>query len=153
MIIENFKNMGILDKAKKEKKEAVKKPVEKTEKKVVKKEKTAKAESAGKTSVSMKIESASPDALRVIVRPLVTEKAAHMQSDNTYAFEVRRNANKIEIAKAIKEVYGVVPRKVRVVNVLGKKVRFGRFAGSRSDYKKAMITLKKGDSIIIHEGV
>jgi large subunit ribosomal protein L23 len=92
-------------------------------------------------------------ALKVIVRPLITEKTAVMQSVRTYSFVVKNSANKIQIANAVKELYGVTPVSVRVSNVQGKAVRFGKYAGKRSDYKKAMVTLKPGDSITIHEGV
>lgn len=91
--------------------------------------------------------------LNTIVRPLVTEKAAVMQGARTYSFVVKSSATKPEVAKAIKEMYGVTPEAVRMINVQGHRVRFGKNQGKRSDYKKAMVTLKQGDSITIHEGV
>lgn len=100
------------------------------------------------------VKNASKAAMSVVVRPLVTEKAAHSQSSTgTYSFIVTSSANKIQIAKAVEELYGVKPVAVRVANVQGKVMRYGRSAGKRSDFKKAMVTLKKGDSITIHEGV
>lgn len=89
----------------------------------------------------------------VLVSPLVSEKATVAESRGTYIFIVNKNSNKIEIKKAIEEVYGVKPLKVRVVNVGGKEVRHGRNTGKRKDWKKAIITLPAGQSISIHEGV
>jgi large subunit ribosomal protein L23 len=85
---------------------------------------------------------------------LVTEKAAnHQTTESTYSFIVAKDANKIEISKAVMELYGVEPVSVRTANVQGRAVRFGQGFGKRGDFKKAMVTLKKGDSITIHEGV
>ncbi len=92
-------------------------------------------------------------AYRVLVKPLVTEKSAVMQSANKYTFIVARWAKKIHVKAAIKEMYGVDPIDVNVINVQGRRVRFGRGLGQRSDYKKAIITLPAGKSITIHEGV
>ena len=92
-------------------------------------------------------------AYRIIIRPLVTEKAAVMQSGRHYAFIVASGANKIQIREAVKDLYGVEPVGVNVLHVAGKRVRFGRSVGHRSDYKKAIVTLPPGASITIHEGV
>lgn len=93
------------------------------------------------------------EAYRLLVKPLVTEKAANAGVINKYIFTVSNDANKIEISKAIKEVYGVKPADVNVINVKGKKVRFGRTMGKRKDTRKAIVTLAKGESINIYEGV
>lgn len=90
---------------------------------------------------------------RVLVRPLVTEKAANFGALNKYVFVVSANSNKLEVAKAIQAVYGIKPLSVNIVCVKGKAVTRGRIRGKRSDVKKAVITLKKGDSIQIYEGV
>lgn len=92
-------------------------------------------------------------AYQILVKPLITEKAAAMGVESKYVFEVFKSANKIEIAKAIEEVYGVKPIGVNIVNKLGKKVRTGRIMGRRKDWKKAIITLPKGKTINIYEGV
>jgi len=89
----------------------------------------------------------------VLIRPLVTEKCAVMESQNKYGFLVARNANKQQIKKSIEELYGVMPVAVNVVNVNGRHVRFGSRKGRRSDYRKAIVTLAAGKSITIHEGV
>ena len=73
--------------------------------------------------------------------------------ENKYFFEVKKDANKIEIAKAINDVYGVKPVSVNIMRVGGKKVRRGRTFGKRKDWKKDIVTLKKGESIKVYEGV
>ncbi|MCK9438821.1 MAG: 50S ribosomal protein L23 [Patescibacteria group bacterium] len=92
-------------------------------------------------------------AYRILVKPLVTEKAANLGSLNQYAFVVSDSANKIDVAKAIFEVYGVKPEKVNIIKVKGKVVSRGKITGKRKDFKKALVSLKKGDSISIYEGV
>lgn len=92
-------------------------------------------------------------AYRVLLRPLITEKAADMGPENKYVFAVSPKANKIEIAQAIQEVYGVKPNAVNVINVSGKRVRQGRISGQRKDWRKAVVTLPAGKTINIYEGV
>ena len=93
------------------------------------------------------------NAYKVLIKPLITEKAANLGAENKYVFEVALNANKIEIAKAINEVYGIKPVSVNVINMLGKKVRSGRFQGKRKNWKKAIIMLPQDKTINIYEGV
>lgn len=90
---------------------------------------------------------AQPTAFSVLVRPVITEKATYMQTQNVYAFEIYPNANKISVKKAIKEVYKVEPIKVNIIKVKGKRVRYGKSVGKTKDWKKALIFLKKGDKI------
>ncbi len=92
-------------------------------------------------------------AYKVLIKPLITEKAAAMNSENKYVFEVSRDANKIEITDAILEVYGVKPTAINVANFKGKKVRQGQKTGRRKNWKKAVVTLAKGETINIYEGV
>lgn len=108
-------------------------------------EKTAYVPSASATISEM--------AYRVIVKPLVTEKAAILQSRNHYTFVVAAWANKINVKEAVKALYGVAPMAVNLVNVQGRRLRFGKSAGQRSDFKKAIVTLPPGESITIHQGV
>jgi len=89
----------------------------------------------------------------ILVRALVTEKSAIKQSENKYSFIVVNNANKAVIRKAVEEVYGIKPIRVNVINVQGKAMRFGKHSGKRSDFKKAIVSLPKGKTIVIHEGV
>ena len=90
---------------------------------------------------------------RTLVKPLVTEKAANLSDNGKYAFIVNVNANKIEVAKAVSDVYGVKVEAVNIIKMKGKAVSRGRIKGSRNDFKKAIVTLKKGDTIQIYEGV
>lgn len=92
-------------------------------------------------------------AYRVIIKPLVTEKVGELGKENKYVFQVTNNANKIEVAKAIEEVYNVRPEKVNMIRMQGKRVRFGRLEGKRSNWKKAIVKLPEGKSISLHEGV
>jgi large subunit ribosomal protein L23 len=86
-------------------------------------------------------------AYKVLVRPLVTEKSTALAQLGQYAFEVSTRANKVEIRKAVKAVYGVLPTSVRVITVLGKPVRSRTGMSRRSSWRKAVVTLKKGDRI------
>lgn len=106
--------------------------------------------SSSKTKIKKTLKS---QAFRVLVKPVVTEKATNLVSDNKYAFIVHKDANKISIAKTVKDVYGVEAIKVNIINMEGKRVSRGRIQGKRSDFKKALVTLKKGDSISLYEGV
>mgnify|MGYP001613750039 FL=1 len=89
----------------------------------------------------------------ILLKVLVTEKIARLGDKGVYAFGVSNFATKISVAKAIKARYGVLPRSVRMMNVRGKYVRYGRSEGRRADWKKAMVFLKEGDRIDVHEGV
>ncbi len=90
---------------------------------------------------------------QIIRRPLVTEKSTQQkEAHNQYVFEVQREANKIEIQKAVERLFKVKVTKVRTLNVLGKVKRLGRKYGKRPDWKKAIVTLKEGDRIEFFEG-
>lgn len=93
------------------------------------------------------------NAYRILIRPLVTEKASRQGADGKYFFAVKKDANKIEIAKAINEVYGVKPVSVNIINMGGKSVRSGKISGKRKSWKKAIVKLKTGESIKVYEGV
>ncbi|MEI6627118.1 MAG: 50S ribosomal protein L23 [bacterium] len=89
----------------------------------------------------------------ILIKPMITEKAAHLSQLNKYEFEVSGKANKIQITQAIFERYHIKPIKVNVINKMGRLVRFGRTMGKKSDLRKAIVTLPKGKSIQIYEGV
>ena len=87
-------------------------------------------------------------AYEVVKAPLVTEKLGRLsERANVVAFRVHRDANKIEIAKAIEELWEVDVVSVRTLNVRGKLKRMGRFAGRKPDWKKAIVTLAEGQAI------
>lgn len=90
---------------------------------------------------------------KIILRPLITEKSTSQKEEaRQYAFEVDRNANKIEIKEAVEYLFKVKVDKVRTLNVLGKVKRLGRKYGKRPDWKKAIVTLREGDRIEFFEG-
>jgi len=93
------------------------------------------------------------NAYRILARPLITEKATKSGDLNKYFFAVGESANKIEIAKAVSAVYGIKPVSVNIVSMLGKRKRSGRIIGKRKDWKKAIVTLPKGQTINLYEGV
>jgi large subunit ribosomal protein L23 len=84
----------------------------------------------------------------IVRRPVVTEKSASMQAmRNQFTFEVAASANKVEVKKAIETLFSVKVLKVNMVSMQGKQKRtFGR-PGSTKPWKKAVVTLKQGDSI------
>ena len=84
----------------------------------------------------------------IVVRPLVTEKTLRQaERHNAYTFEVHRRANKVQIRQAIERIFNVKVTGVRTQNLIGKFKRVGRFVGSTGDWKKAIVTLRDGDSI------
>ncbi len=85
----------------------------------------------------------------VLVAPHVTEKATELISKNQYVFKVFQKANKIEIKKAIEEIYGVDVLKVRIVRIPRKPRRMGKISGWRKGYKKAIVKIKEGQKIEI----
>lgn len=93
------------------------------------------------------------NAYKILVKPLITEKASDIGVMNKYVFEVAKDANKIEIAKAIEEVYGLMPKSVNTIRMKGKNVRHGKTLGKKKDWKKAIVTLEEGKSIKVYEGV
>ena len=84
----------------------------------------------------------------VIRRPLVTEKGVAMkEAERTLCFEVAPNANKIQVKAAVEKLFKVKVEAVRTSNVDGKLRRRGKFAGYRSDWKKAYVKLKPGQKV------
>lgn len=134
-------------------KDAEKKPAAKkaTTKKATAKKATAKKAPAKKAAPKKQVRPS--DAYRVLLRPLITEKSAQLASDGVYLFEVAPSAGKVEVAQAVRALYRVTPRKVNIANRKGKRVRFGRVRGQRRGWKKAMVFLKKGQTIDVYEGV
>jgi len=89
----------------------------------------------------------------IVVRPIITEKSSLLKdAGNQYVFEVQRDANKIEIKKAVEKLFKVKVVSVHISNMEGKKKRVGRFAGKKPDWKKAIVKLNPKDKITIFEG-
>jgi large subunit ribosomal protein L23 len=85
----------------------------------------------------------------IIIKPVITERAMDNLQQRKYTFRVMKDANKIEIAKAIESLFGGVKvDKVNTMNVRGKKRRQGRTQGYTASWKKAIITLKEDSKTI-----
>ncbi|CDC11677.1 MAG: 50S ribosomal protein L23 [Clostridium sp.] len=84
----------------------------------------------------------------IILRPVITENSMDGIADRKYTFEVAKDANKIEIAKAVEELFGVKVSKVNTINVDGKLRRYGRFEGYTASRKKAIVTLTEDSKAI-----
>ena len=100
------------------------------------------------------------------MKPFQMQKQLHLKSQsqkqlktmtlkeevNQFAFEVDPRANKIQVKESVEKSFKVSVLKVRIMNVRGKKKRLGRYAGHKSNWKKALVTLKKGETIEFFEG-
>jgi len=88
------------------------------------------------------------DPRQIIIRPIVSEKSLHaMEENNTYTFEVAKDATKPQIARAIEEIFKVKVVSVNTMNVAGKPRRVRYALGKTKSWKKALVTLKEGDKI------
>lgn len=91
--------------------------------------------------------------VKILRAPHLTEKSVIRKDEsNQVTFLVERGANKIEIKRAIQDLFKVTVLRVNTVNMRGKKKRLGRYIGKRPDWKKAVVTLKDGDRIEYFEG-
>jgi large subunit ribosomal protein L23 len=94
------------------------------------------------------------DGFDVLVQPLLTEKiTALRERANKVGFLVRRDANRIQIKRAVEAALKVRVERVNVMTVKGKTKRLGRFSGKRPDWKKAIVTLKAGEKLELYESV
>lgn len=87
------------------------------------------------------------DPREVIIRPIITEHSYDMMEKNTYTFEVAKEVNKVEIAQAVEAIFDVKVVKVNTLNVKSKPKRVRTQLGRTRTWKKAMVTLKEGDTI------
>lgn len=78
----------------------------------------------------------------IILKPIITERSMEKIADKVYTFKVAVDAGKIEIAKAVEEIFDVKVQSVNTINCKGKQKRMGASVGYRSDWKKAIVTLK-----------
>ncbi len=90
----------------------------------------------------------------VIIRPIITEKGTRIKEEqNKIMLQVAPEANKMEIKKAVETVFKVKVEDVATMNFKGKRKRLGARLGVRSDWKKAVVTLKEGETVEYLEGV
>lgn len=87
-------------------------------------------------------------AYEIIKRPIVTEQSMDQMADRKYTFEVAASANKIEIKKAVEEIFGVTVEKVTTINMDGKVKRMGMNIGKRANWKKAVVKLTENSKTI-----
>jgi large subunit ribosomal protein L23 len=93
------------------------------------------------------------DARQIIVRPIVTERSTELADDRgAYTFIVNRDANKIEIKRAVETLFDVKVDSVRTANYRGKWRRVGSAYGKKAAYKKAVVKLVEGERIDVYEG-
>lgn len=100
-----------------------------------------------KTSVKTGSVKGAEIAPTVLVSPHITEKATLLAEKGVYVFKISPRSNKSMVSQAIKEMYGIRPRKVSVINMVSKKRVFRGHIGAKVGYKKAMVYLKEGDKI------
>ncbi|MDR0903028.1 MAG: 50S ribosomal protein L23 [Ruminococcus sp.] len=84
----------------------------------------------------------------IILKPVITERSMDLLQLGKYTFKVQKGVNKIEIKKAVEEVFGVSVASVNTMNCKGRKKRMGIHSGFTPAYKKAIVTLKEGSKTI-----
>ena len=90
----------------------------------------------------------------IIVKPLLTEKSTLLrETHNKVSFEVRKDANKIDVKRAVEQVLKVKVQSVNVIRIEGKKKRLGKYEGKKNNWKKAIVTLKPGEKLTLFEGL
>ncbi|MBU5455715.1 50S ribosomal protein L23 [Caproiciproducens sp. MSJ-32] len=77
----------------------------------------------------------------IIRKPVITEKSMNAMADKKYTFIVQINANKVQIKRAVEEIFGVKVKDVQTMRTMGKTKRMGVHVGKRADFKKAIVTL------------
>ena len=90
---------------------------------------------------------------QILVRPIITEKNTSLNDLGKYTFEVLQDANKIEIKRAVEEVFKVRVTTVNIIRVHGKMRRMGKTSGMTRTWKKAIVTLEAGQRIELFQGV
>jgi large subunit ribosomal protein L23 len=89
----------------------------------------------------------------IVLRPIITERSALLRESTQFVFEVAPGSNKVEVKKAVEQLFKVHVEKVRIVNVKPKPRRVRLAPGYTKSWKKAIVTLKQGESIPFFEGV
>ncbi len=111
------------------------------------KEKTTEKKAVASKKKKTIAASADSVAYRILTKPRITEKAHSALGLNKYIFQVSMDATKVLVKKSVEEVYGVTVVAVNTVTIPKKKRNFGKSSGFKSSMKKAIVTLKEGDSI------
>ena len=120
-----------------------KKPTAKRKPRVAK----VKAVEVETTSETVKASRSIITPVSAILHPYVSEKASRLEGMNQYMFKVTRTANKPEVKKAIQNRYKVTVLSVNMINMPSKKRTVGRYVGTKSGFRKAIVTLKEGETI------
>lgn len=89
----------------------------------------------------------------IIIKPVITEKSMAMMGENKFTFVVHRSANKIQIRKAVEEIFKINVVSVNTMNMMGKTRRVGVHVGKRSNWKKAIVKIAEGQRIDFFEGM
>jgi large subunit ribosomal protein L23 len=92
-------------------------------------------------------------ARQIIVRPVVTERSTALGERDAFTFIVAEDANKIEIRRAVEELFDVKVQSVNTMRYRGKMRRVGRSTGRRASFKKAIVKLVEGERIDVYEGI
>jgi large subunit ribosomal protein L23 len=124
------------------------KPASSALKEEIKKEETKEEVVEKKTPIRRKEKTDRPAKLLESIH--VSEKAARLEEEGQYVFRVTKKANKLEIARAFEEMYGVKVKKVRLINLPRKKRNWRGKTGYRSAWKKAIIQIMPGEKVNIH---
>lgn len=88
----------------------------------------------------------------IILEPVLTEKANNLREEGKYVFRVSPRANKLEVMEAVRKLFSVNPVSCNIVNIAGKPKRNRSRAGFKSAWKKAVVTISKGEKIAVFEG-
>ena len=89
---------------------------------------------------------------QVLLKPVISEKSYEQIAQNQYTFKVHKDAHKTQVRQAVEQLFDVKVERVNIVKVQSKPKRRGRFLGTKPGWKKAVVQLRKGDSIEIFEG-
>lgn len=106
-----------------------------------------------KAKTTVKSKAVQLETTAIFLSPITSEKSARLSSERTYVFSVKPSANKVQIASAFADLYGLQPVRVNILRMPAKTVRFGRRRGRQVAVKKAMITVPAGKSVQVYEGV
>ncbi len=139
-----FKKKKPVKKEKLRKKKEVKKP---PEVKIKKKAKEKPKEEKVRTAIPKAKPEISELVYKTLKAPHITEKATDLAQKNQYIFKVLPKANKVEVKKAIQQLYGVKVNSVNIINIPRKRRRLGKSEGWKKGYKKAIVRLAKGEKI------